>query len=307
MIKSKPILTVSIPVYNAEKFIVETLNSVFKQKTEFLFDVLIADDCSTDSTGLLVSEFLVHHKNIKYIRHESNLGMTKNQHFVVCYPHTEYIAYLDSDDFFSDEYYLQKQVDFLKENPSVACVFSNVENFIQGTNVVKKVFDENTKPPVIFDLHTYLKRLIPITNSAMVFRQKFNKNIPDSFTDYFQYDWLLHMHHGLNGDFGYNDFVGTRYRIHEDNATNIKNAEKKFLDGINLVYSIKKFLPTDFHVYFTHPIFEMNSLSFYYLLNKRYLKFLIWYFRWWKVTPFADIRFRDEFYKFRKAFLGKIA
>jgi glycosyltransferase involved in cell wall biosynthesis len=301
MTKLYPFLTVSIPAYNAEKHIVETINSILKQKTNFLFNILIADDFSTDSTNKICEDFALNNDNIKLIRHQSNIGMMRNQHFVITEPKTKYIAYLDSDDFFVDENYLQNQVDFLDLNPTVSCVFSNVENFHDKLQHIKKVYNKETRPPTIFDLHTYFQNGISITNSAMVFKQEFSKDIPESFTDYFQYDWLLHIHHGLNGFFGYNDFVGTRYRIHDNNATNLKNAEKRFLDAINLVYSVKKYLPNEYHTYFKHPNFELNSLAFFYLYDGRYTKYIFWYFKWLRVTPIKKIIFRDEFYKFRQS------
>lgn len=301
----EPLLTVSIPAFNAEKYIIETLNSILIQKTNFYFNILISDDFSTDNTNKICKEFALKNDNIKLIRQESNIGMTRNQHFVITEPITKYIAYLDSDDFFIDDNYLQNQVDFLNLNPKVSCVFSNVENFNEKTQQITNIYTENSQPPMIFDLHTYFKNGYSITNSAMVFKQEFSKDIPKSFTDYFQYDWLLHIHHGLNGNFGYNDFVGTRYRIHDSNATNIKNAEKKFLDAINLVYSVKKYLPNEYHIYFNHPNFELNSLALFYLNDGRYIKYIIWYFKWFKVTPIKRINFRDEFYKFRQSLLKR--
>jgi glycosyltransferase involved in cell wall biosynthesis len=305
MKSSGSILTVSIPAYNAERYIIETLDSVLRQKTNFIFDILIADDFSTDSTYEICKSYALKKANIQLIRHNSNIGMTRNQHFVITTPKTKFIAYLDSDDYYIDDNYLQNQVDFLNSNPSVSCVFTNVENFYDESKYVKKVYNDNSKPPIIFDLHTYFKNGISIANSAMVFKQEFSNAIPESFVDYFQYDWLLHIHHGLNGYFGYNDFIGTRYRIHDNNATNIKNTEKRLLDAIELVYCVNKYLPKEYHKYFKHPNFELNSLAFFYLYDGRYLRYFIWYFKWLKVTPLKNIKLRDEFYKFRKSLLKK--
>lgn len=303
MIKQESLLTVVIPAFNAEKYLKETIDSILNQKTIFLFEILISDDCSTDGTNEICKGFAAVNSNIKLIKQKTNLGMTKNQHFVITHPKTKYIAYVDSDDYFIDENYLQNQVNFLLLYPNVSCVFSNVESFNENSKEYKITYNESFKPPIIFDLHTYFKQEILITNSAMVFRQEFSQSIPSTFTDFFQYDWLLHIHHGLCGYLGYNDFIGVRYRRHEFNATNIKNAEKKFLDAIQLVYSINKYVPVEYHNYFTHPNYELNRLALFYLFDRKYFKFIIWYIKWLKVTPLKKINYRDQFWLIRQSLL----
>jgi glycosyltransferase involved in cell wall biosynthesis len=300
-----PFLEVVIPAYNAEKYISETLDSIFKQKTNFEFLVHISDDCSTDSTYAICEEFKAIYQNLKITKQPANIGMTRNQHFVITNSQAKYIAYLDSDDVFIPENYLQNQVDFLEKNRDVSCVFSNVEEYYEKNNLRKLKFEERNKPPFKFDLHYFFQNSIPIANSAMVFRKKFNSDIPANFVDYFQYDWLLHIHHALHGNLGFNDFIGTRYRIHDNNATNVKYAEKKFKDAIRLVYSMNKMIPTEYHKYFKHPRFEMNSLAFFYLRNRNLKNFLFWYFKWLKASPVKSVKIRDEFWLFRQALLRK--
>jgi hypothetical protein len=231
--------------------------------------------------------------------------MSKNQHFVISNSTSKYIAYIDSDDVFISKKYLQSQVEFLEENEEVACVFANVKNYreIDKSEYIK--FDDNFKPPLKFDLHYYFKYTIPITNSAMVFRQKYNHTIPSFFVEYFQYDWLLHIHHGLNGYFGYNDIVGTKYRIHANNATNIRFAEKKYLDAIQLVYNIKTHIPNEYHRYFNHPLFELNSLAFFYLRERKLFAFLKYYFKWLNCISLHEINVRDQFWFFRQSLFRK--
>lgn len=299
------LVTVVIPTYNSEKFISETLNSVIKQITEFKYIIHISDDASTDLTKKICKDFQNNFEFIKIFSQKINLGMTKNQHFVIKSAKTKYVAYIDSDDIFKSKYYLQKQIDFLEKNKDVTCVFSNVELVDSQKSHLKYRFSGNEKPPRIFDLHYYFQNSVPITNSAMVFRNEFSNNIPTFYTEYFQYDWLLHIHHGLNGLFGYNDILGTQYRIHDSNATNIKFAEKKFKDAINLVYNIKTFIPNEYHIYFSHPKYEINRLAFYYLRYGKYIKFIFWYIKWLKVTPYKSISFRDQFWLFRESFFKR--
>lgn len=304
MKSNAPLITVVIPAYNAEKFIKETIDSVLAQKTTFLYEILISDDCSTDNTYAICESYSKQYNNITVIQQRQNIGMTKNQDFVITNAKTKYIAYLDSDDIFAVDYYLQSQVDFLEKYPETVVAFTNVEIFNEK-ETIKYRFDDFNKPPLSFNLDYFFKFLVPITNSAMVFRSDVCNNIPGFYVNYFQYDWLLHIHHGLQGNFGYNDIIGTRYRIHSDNATNIKHAEKKFKNAIELVYKMNSFLPYEYHKYFKHPLYEINSLAFFYLRYGKYLKFVNYYLRWLYLIPYKQFNFRDQFWLFRQSLLKK--
>lgn len=296
------LLTVCIPAYNAEKYIEETLESVVSQRTTFPFEVLISDDCSTDSTLSICKEYASKYPNVTVIHQEKNLGMAPNQHFVLSTPNTPYLAYLDSDDYYAAPDFLQRQVDFLKAHPEVVVAFSNVEVF-SDNGVIKQRYTHATRPPEIFDLHYFIKQNVQITNSAMVIRRSAHKDIPGYFTDYFQYDWLLHLYHGLKGKFGYNGFLGTRYRVHEANATRIKS-EKVLRDGVRLAPLLNKILPDEYKDYFKHNTINMNKLAFFYLRRGRYTKFVRWYIQWFWFVRKQNIRPRVQWYRFKQSLKG---
>ena len=95
-----PLVTVVIPAYNAEKYIKDTLDSIFLQETSFTFSVHVFDDCSNDSTVQICQEFQEKHDNFYLTIHPKNIGMSKNQHFAISNAQTKYVAYLDSDDLY---------------------------------------------------------------------------------------------------------------------------------------------------------------------------------------------------------------
>lgn len=299
MDSTKSILTVCIPAYNASKYIEETLDSVVQQKTDFPFDVLVSDDCSTDNTLSICQGYAAKYPNIQVIQQEKNIGMAPNQHFVLSTPKTKYLAYLDSDDIYATTNFLQKQVSFLQEHEEVSVVFSNVEIF-SNVGVARRKFGDQ-KPLKIFDLHSFLQNGIPITNSSMVVRRDAQDNVPEFFTDFFQYDWLIHIYHGLSGKFGYNDFVGTRYRLHEENATR-KSTEKIFRDGIRSVPRLREVIPEEYKHYFRHSVKDMNRLAFFYLKRAKVAKFFYWYARWLSVVPRRMFSVREQARNFRDVF-----
>ena len=116
-------VSVVIATYNHEKYIRHTLESVVAQKTNFEFEVLVGDDCSTDGTAAIVREFAEKYPDIivPFIR-EKNLGMGGNIADLVFRTSGEYVAFIEGDDYWIDNHKLQKQVDFLDSHPDyVAC------------------------------------------------------------------------------------------------------------------------------------------------------------------------------------------
>lgn len=116
-------VSVVIATYNQEKYIRHTLESVVNQKTNFEFEALVGDDCSTDGTAAIVREFAEKYPDIivPFIR-EKNLGMGGNTADLVFRTKGEYVAFIEGDDYWIDDHKLQKQADFLDSHPGyVAC------------------------------------------------------------------------------------------------------------------------------------------------------------------------------------------
>ena len=126
MSKSK-LITVCLITYNQNKFIAKALESIAAQKTNFDFDILIADDCSSDGTKEKILAFSKNKPNTSLILQERNVGPGKNFIDLISTPKTKYIAYLEGDDFWSNPFKLQKQVDYLEANPDCSFCFTDCQ------------------------------------------------------------------------------------------------------------------------------------------------------------------------------------
>ena len=83
----KPLLAIVCTTYNQENFIKQTLDSFLEQKTNFDFEVIISNDCSTDNTTKFLKEYEEKHPNIfKIFYQEKNLGATQNYIFALFLP-----------------------------------------------------------------------------------------------------------------------------------------------------------------------------------------------------------------------------
>jgi len=124
-IKSK-LVSVIIPAYNHDQYILYTLNSLLSQ-TYSNIEIIIINDHSTDTTDKVVKEFIKQHQlnNIKYFVNPENMGISKtlNRGIEICTG--EFVSFLASDDYYEIDK-IEKQVEFLAKNKNVGLVFSDV-------------------------------------------------------------------------------------------------------------------------------------------------------------------------------------
>ena len=133
-----------MPVYNAENFIHNALNSLLDQSFKN-FIIIISDNGSTDKTKLICENFLKKDKRIQYIRHEKNRGYVWNFNFVLSQAKTEYFMWAGADDIWHPNF-IEKNLDFLEKNQNFVGSTSEVELFykIWEQNDFQKL--ENTTP-----------------------------------------------------------------------------------------------------------------------------------------------------------------
>ena len=111
------LLSVCMVSYNQEQYVRDALNSILMQKTDFAYEVIISDDCSKDRTVEILNDYAVKYPNVRVITGEKNLGYPNNQRRSLEAATGKYIALCDSDDYWTDPYKLQKQVDYLEAHP----------------------------------------------------------------------------------------------------------------------------------------------------------------------------------------------
>ena len=128
------LVSIIMPSYNTAKFIEETVNSVLNQ-TYTNWELIIVDDCSTDNTDEVVSQF--NDERIKYIKNEKNSGAAISRNRALQEAKGKWIAFLDSDDVWLPEK-LKKQIAFMEKN-GYKFSYTKYEEI-----------DENSKPKNVF-------------------------------------------------------------------------------------------------------------------------------------------------------------
>ena len=113
-------VSIIVPMYNAEKFIGKTIESVLSQTYEN-WEILIMNDVSTDNSLAVVNEYAKKDDRIKVLNTEKNMGVVKGRNHLIDLANGKFIAFLDADDYWHSQK-LEKQIQFMKEkNAGISC------------------------------------------------------------------------------------------------------------------------------------------------------------------------------------------
>ena len=113
----KPVVSVIMPAYNCEKFIAKAIESVLVQNVSL--ELIILNDCATDGTERVIQQYLSDQR-IRYVKNDRNMGVARTRNEGVRMAMGEYVAFLDSDDWWEREK-LSKQLALIKKEKKVLC------------------------------------------------------------------------------------------------------------------------------------------------------------------------------------------
>ena len=125
----KPDISVIMSVYNGETYLAEAIESVRKQTFQN-WELIIINDCSTDSTGEILADFSLRDERIKVHTNEVNLKLPASLNKAISLCNGKYIARMDADDICLPDRF-EKQYQFMEENNDVSlssCRFLTVKN-----------------------------------------------------------------------------------------------------------------------------------------------------------------------------------
>ena len=160
MINHKPAITVITPVYNAEFFIKETIDSVLCQ-TFTDFEYFLLDDGSTDNSGDIIRSY--NDPRVSYIPCPHDFIGTQNKGFELA--KGKYIAQLDHDDLMAPNR-LEIQYQFMEENPDIVACGGYMQRFGKRTDIWENPLKHN-------EIIESMIRFNPVHNSTVMYRRAF--------------------------------------------------------------------------------------------------------------------------------------
>jgi len=131
---ASPAVSIMIPTYNQAHFLAEAVESALAQRYPSL-EVVVADDCSTDSTSQLVERW-IGDPRFRYVRHQKNRGRVGNYRYTLYnLVRGRWVLNLDGDDYLCDPEYVSSAVALLEQHPDMALVFANTDDLVRGARV----------------------------------------------------------------------------------------------------------------------------------------------------------------------------
>lgn len=158
-IKTTPLISILVPVYNTQRYLQDCLESITVQ-TYTNFEAIIVDDGSTDQSGAICEEYALKDNRFKVL-HQKNSGVTMARIAAFENSRGEYITFVDSDDFVSSDY-LEKLVRYMIEDDAdmVSCEFNRVRNnmVVGSNNYITGTFQDETLRNFVSNVFFYCKQ-----------------------------------------------------------------------------------------------------------------------------------------------------
>lgn len=204
-----PLVSISVITYNHEHFIRETLDNILAQKTTFSYEVILGEDCSTDNTRAICIEYKNKFPDIIRLRlPETNMGSMNNWLENLSNCKGKYIALCEGDDYWTDEYKLQKLIDFLESHPDyVMCGHAHKTTFDN------KTFQEHYGSKEEYTIEDILSDSWSIMTASIVYRNHSFK-FPTWFKTIKNGDMGLQMLLATKGKIHFINEIMSVYRIH---------------------------------------------------------------------------------------------
>lgn len=227
-------LSVILITYKQEDYIRQTVESILMQETNFDFNIVVADDCSPDSTLEIIKEYAEKSDiEFKILENTANLGYVKNykRAFAAC--DAEYIAIMEGDDYWTSPLHLQKHVDFLDAHKECTMSFNRHERLF-----VDKGYNDIPEWKSGEEYRLITSNEMALGNQIGNLSCCVTRNIeiePKVFEAYFFADWLLGMYLGMFGPLAQQKEVTSAYRVHDNGQWSRMSEKEQYLTMLKMI------------------------------------------------------------------------
>lgn len=210
--------------YNHAGYIAQCLDSILEQQTEFMFEICLGEDASSDGTREICKEYAENHpdiirlflhkrEDVVYVKGrptaQGNFSSTMKQ------ARGKYMILCDGDDYWCDPMKLQKQVDYLQSHEGMVGCFHRIARVDQDG---KMVCADCGPPPGYKQRYTQADFLqhggfSPLF--SVLFENHYADGLPSWFMQIEYVDLPLHIHNTSYGDYGFFEDVMGCYRVHQ--------------------------------------------------------------------------------------------
>lgn len=233
-------VTIRCITYNHKPYIRQCLEGFVMQKTNFRFEAIVHDDASTDGTTEILREYAEKYPDIikpfyeeenQYSKHNGAIRRIMDEN-----THGKYAAQCEGDDYWTDPYKLQKQVDFLESHPDIAATAHQCEVIGDGSGM----FLDNV--PEFITMKDLISNSRLFHTASFVYRADKVLSLPRIDKPYISGDKLRFLRAAVFGPIKYFEEPMAVYRKHDSGMSSVVKIENLKKDK-NIAYYMKSIYP----------------------------------------------------------------
>ncbi|WP_444633057.1 glycosyltransferase [Cupriavidus oxalaticus] len=229
-------LSILLVTYNHADYTRQALDSVFWQDLDFPFEIVVADDASTDNTRDIIAEYVGRDPriSIRFLPESPNLGITRNYQRGFAAINTEYVATLEGDDIWCSPHKLSQQLAFLESHRE--CVLCGCNYFVYSEEQAR--YTERVPAEVGFrylDSRQLIADNLIGNFSTCLYRTRALKQLPAALFDLRAYDWAVNIAVGRLGLIGFLNMPLSIYRIHGGGTWSLLSHREKLTSQLEVI------------------------------------------------------------------------
>ena len=216
----RPIVSIMLITYNHEKYIGKAIESVLMQETEYQFEIVVIEDCSTDRTQEVILRYKEKYPDkIRTYFNPTNIGTLDPPQQKVTYAGFkrllgDYVCILEGDDYWLSPHKLQRQIRFLEKNPTfAACAHNTIKVYEEGKLPSHRfIYSEN--PKHIHTIDDFITMMSFFHTTGVMYRNVLFSDPAPYYRSKWSCDIFNVMSHVQHGDLFYMDDDMAVYRAH---------------------------------------------------------------------------------------------
>ncbi|PHR59480.1 MAG: hypothetical protein COA44_00635 [Arcobacter sp.] len=295
MTKIKPLVSVFMTSYNQEKYIAQAIESIVDQKCDFLFELVIGEDFSTDGTRAIIMKYQKKYPTIIHtLLRDENVGEKQNSREVLEACSGQYIAFCEGDDFWISSNKLQKEVEILQRDNTIKAVFSQVQ-YVDSNNQEIGL----SEAELGFIGYKKLLQINPIHTCAFTIdKSVYTKSIKEIRRKAPYGDYVMFLGAAYYGKVAYIDEILTAYRrdvgvMHKWSAT---ESGLKRLEIFNLFEEYPEFKEMSFYIKIAKQYLCIN-LSRHFSDEKQYMQSMKYFILGIYYSCYVFVAKKEEMYR----------
>lgn len=233
---SVPRLSVLVITYNHEAFVAKAIDSVLMQEISEPFEIVIADDCSTDKTRDIIRRLAKERSDIhfRFLDGDSNFGITRNYQRAFEAIRSEFVAVIEGDDYWVDTHKLQMQFDFLERHRECGLCAVNYYIFEQDACrfTPRAPIDDGF---TVFGARELIADNLVGNFSTCMYRTQVLQELPIEIFRIRSYDWAINICVAKYHMIGFLRRPMSVYRIHAGGSWSLLSRTEKVRAQLQLI------------------------------------------------------------------------